>query len=75
MIDSDPVIKKKAIELIADESLTAEQRSAQLADFINMKNNQAFDSMVDTIKKTQKRPIQPSQARRMENVSAQRKIL
>lgn len=54
--------KRKAIELIADESLTAEQRSAQLADFINMKNNQAFDSMVDTIKKTQKKPRQPSHA-------------
>lgn len=39
MIVSDPVIKKKAIELVADESLTTEQRSAQLADFINMKNN------------------------------------
>lgn len=62
MIDSDPVIKKKAIELIADESLTAEQRSAQLADFINVKNNQAFDSIVDTIKNTQKKPRQLSQA-------------
>ena len=62
MIVSDPVIKKKAIELVADESLTAKQRSTQLADFINMKNNQAFDSMVDTIKKNQKKPRQPSQA-------------
>ena len=39
MIDSDPVIKKKAIELIADEGLTAEQRLAQLANFIIMKSD------------------------------------
>ena len=32
LIDTDPVVKRKAIVLIADQSLNEEQRSAQLTD-------------------------------------------
>ena len=46
MINHDPVVKKKAIELVANKTLTEEQRTAQLADFIQMKNNQALDEAI-----------------------------
>lgn len=60
MINSDPEVKKKAIELIADKSLTTKERSAQLADFILMKNDQALNEMIGSIKKNQKKQRQPS---------------
>ena len=62
MINTDPEVNAKAIELIADMSLTSEERSAQLADFIQMKNDQAIDEMISSIKKGQKRSRKPSQA-------------
>ncbi|PWA89426.1 hypothetical protein CTI12_AA109180 [Artemisia annua] len=62
MIATDPVVKQKEIELLADRSLTEEQRSAQLADFILMKNDQAFDDMVSSIQKSQKKKRKPSKA-------------
>ena len=51
MINNDPEVKAKAIQLIADLSLTEEQRSAQLGDFIRMRNDQALDDMISSIKK------------------------
>ena len=38
LVKHDPVIKRKAIDLIADMTLTEEQRTAQLKDFIEMNN-------------------------------------
>ena len=46
MINTYPEVKAKAIELIVDMSLTSEERSAQLAYFIQMKNDQALDDMI-----------------------------
>lgn len=62
MINTDPEVKAKAIELIVDQTLTVEHRSAQLADFITMKNDQALDDMISSINKSHKRPRKPSQA-------------
>ena len=62
MINNDPEVKAKEIQLIVDLSLIEEQRSTQLADFIRMKNDQALDDMISSIKKGQKRPRKPSQA-------------
>ena len=62
MINNDPEVKAKASQLITDLSLIEEQRSTQLADFIRMKNDQALDDMISSIKKGQKRPRKPSQA-------------
>ena len=59
MINKNPEIKAKAIQLITDIFLTEEQRSAQLADFIRMKNDQALDDMFSSIKKGQKRQRKP----------------
>ena len=62
MIKNDPVIKKKGIDLIADVTLTEDQRTAQLKDFVEMKNRQALQDAIGTIKKGQKKPRQPSKA-------------
>lgn len=51
MITNDPVIRKKAIELIANTTLNEEQRSAQLKDFIQMKNQQALDDIIGDVRK------------------------
>jgi hypothetical protein len=56
MITNDPVVKKKAIELIADKTLTEEQRSAQLYDFILMKNQQALQEVIGKVRNGQKKP-------------------
>jgi hypothetical protein len=53
MIENDPVIRKKAVELIANTTLTEDQRSAQLKDFIEMKNQQALDDIIGTVRKSQ----------------------
>ena len=55
-------VSKKAIELIVDRNLTKGERSAQLVDFIKMKNDQALDHMVSSIKKGQKKPMKPTKA-------------
>lgn len=62
MIDTNLEVKAKALELLTDRSLTVEQRSSQLADFISMKNDKALDEMISSIKKGQKRPRQPTEA-------------
>lgn len=62
MINHDPVVKKKAIELIANKTLTEEHRTAQLADFIQMKNQQALDEIIGKVKKGQKKHRQPTKA-------------
>lgn len=62
MITNDPVVKKKAIELVANKTLTEEQRSAQLADFIQMKNQQALDEIIGDVRKGQKKQKQPTKA-------------
>jgi hypothetical protein len=60
IIANDPVIRKKAIELIANTTLDENQRSAQLKDFIQMKNQQALDDIIGTVRKGQKKPRQPT---------------
>jgi hypothetical protein len=62
MIQHDPVVKKKAIKLVANKTLTEEQRTAQLADFIQMKNQQALDEVIGKVRKGQKKQIQPTKA-------------
>ena len=62
LIDNNPVIKKKAIELVADQSLTKEQISAQLADFIQIENEKALQYVMDSVKKNQKKPRQSTKA-------------
>jgi hypothetical protein len=62
MITNDRVVKKKAIELVANITLTEEQRSAQLADFIQMKNQQALDEVIGKVRKGQKKQRQPTKA-------------
>lgn len=62
MISHDPVVRKKAIELIANKSLTEEQRTAQLADFIQMKNQQALDEAIVKVRQGQKKQRQPTKA-------------
>lgn len=59
---NDPVVKKKTIELVADKTLTEEQRSAQLTDFILMKNQQALQDVIGKVKKGQNKSIQPTKA-------------
>ena len=56
MINNDLVIRKKAIELIANTTLNEDQRSAQLKDFIQMKNEQALDEIIGDVRKGQKKP-------------------
>jgi len=60
LIANNAEIKKKAIDLVADASLTEEQRTAQLKDFIQMKNNQALEDVISTVKKGQKKSRQPT---------------
>lgn len=60
MIANDPVRRKKAAELIANTTLTEDQRSAQLKDFIEMKNQQALDDIIGTVRKGQKKSRQPT---------------
>ena len=55
LINNDQVIRKKAIELIANTTLNEEQRSAQLKDFIQMKNQQALDEIIGDVRKGQKK--------------------
>ncbi|WP_254486045.1 hypothetical protein, partial [Salmonella enterica] len=55
-------IKKKAIDLVADKSLTEDQRTTQLKDFIQMKNNQALQDAIVSVKKGQKKPRRPTKA-------------
>ncbi|PWA51282.1 toll/interleukin-1 receptor (TIR) domain-containing protein [Artemisia annua] len=65
MIESDPVVKAKAIELIANRSLTVEERSTQLADFINSRSDDAaLYDLMGTIKQkqSQKRKRKPTKA-------------
>jgi hypothetical protein len=62
MIANDPVVKRKAIELVANKTLTEEQRSAQLNDFIQMKNQQALDDIIGTVRQSQKKSRQPTKA-------------
>ena len=62
MIQHDPVVKKKAIELVANKTLTEDQRTAQLADFIQMKNQQALDEVIGKVRKGQKKQRQPTKA-------------
>ena len=54
LIKNDPVIKKNAIDLVADVTLTEDQRTAQLKDFVEMKNRQALQDAIGTVKKGQK---------------------
>ena len=62
MIKNDPEVNKKALELVADATLNEEQRSAQLKDFIRMKNDQTLDYLTSSIKKNQKKPRKPTEA-------------
>jgi hypothetical protein len=62
MIANDTMVKKKSIELVADKTLTEEQRSAQLSDFILMKNQQALEGEIGKVRKGQKKPRQPTKA-------------
>lgn len=62
MIDTDPEVKRKAIELIEDQSLTEEERTDQIADFINKKNKIALDEMINSIKKGPKKKGKPSKS-------------
>ena len=62
MINHDPIIRKKAIELIANATLNEDQRSAQLKDFIQMKNEQALDEIIGDVRTGQKKPRQPTKA-------------
>ena len=55
MIDTNPEVKKKAIEIYANESLTNEQGDAQLIDFIHMKNKQALDDAINSSKGKKKK--------------------
>ena len=52
----------KALQLIADKSLNEEQRTAQIKEFIKMKYYQTMDQFIDSLKKNQKKPKQPTQA-------------
>ncbi|MCO6517255.1 MAG: hypothetical protein J6586_12340, partial [Snodgrassella sp.] len=60
LINNDQIIRKKAIELIANTTLDEEQRSAQLKDFIQMKNQQALDEIIGDVRKGQKNPRKPT---------------
>jgi hypothetical protein len=60
MIANDPMIRKKAVELIANTTLTEDQRSAQLKDFIEMKNQQALDDIIGTVRKGQNKSRKPT---------------
>lgn len=53
LVNNDQIIRKKAIELIANTTLNEEQRSAQLKDFIQMKNQQALDEIIGDVRKGQ----------------------
>ena len=67
-IKANPEVNMKATELIADESLNEEQRTAQIKEFIKIRYYQEMDQFTDSLKKELKKPKGLTQAQVTHNM-------